>query len=75
MASLDIGSLPDSGWTAEDLGEIFAVTRWWLGEHQMFVMVGVAVALAFTILIMIVNLFDRSKEEEDDEDPYEYREY
>lgn len=74
MASLDIGSLPDSGWTAEDLTEIFAVTRWWIGEHQMFVMVGVAVALAFTILVMIVNLFDKNKDD-DEEDPYEYREY
>lgn len=73
MASLDIGSLPESGWTAEDLNEIFAVTRWWLGEHQMFVMVGVAVALAFTILVMIVNLFDKNKDDEDE--PYEYREY
>lgn len=64
--------MPTMGWNAEKMGQIFYYTTWFIKEYQIFIMVGTAVALAFAILSMISNLFDRSRTNDKEEDPFDF---
>lgn len=64
-------NFPSANWN-DKLPEIFAVSKWWLMEHQAFIMIGTAVAIAMAVIGMIANLFDRNKD--DDDDGFDYHE-
>lgn len=66
-------NLPTGHYTGEDFERIWYYARWWFGEHQMFVAVGVGVALAGTLLMLIVGLW-LPKNAKDDDD-YDYEEF
>jgi len=63
--------MPSYGW-GEKLPSMFYYAKWFISEYQAWIMVGLAISIAFTILAVIVNLFDRRRD--DDDEDYEYRE-
>lgn len=64
--------MPTGFWSQEKIQLMFYYAKWFLAEHQAFIMIGTALALSMAVLSMIVNLFDRNKK--DDDEDYEYRE-
>lgn len=61
--------MPSANW-GEKIPKIFYYTKWFIMEHQVFVMIGTAVVIAFSILALIVGLFEPKKED----DGFDYRE-
>jgi len=63
--------MPTGYWNGERLSLMWYYVKWFIGEYQVFIMIGTGIAIAFTLLSIIVNLFIK---EDKDEDEYDYRE-
>lgn len=63
--------MPTANWN-DLIPEIFASSKWFIMEHQAFIMIGTAIAIGMAVLQMIVNLLDRSNNKDDDDDGFDY---
>lgn len=51
---------------------MFFWAKYFIGEVQGFIMIGLAVALAFTLLTLIASLFEKKSKSNNDDDDFDY---
>lgn len=58
-------NLPSAGWDAGDLAQFFAYVKWFIGEHQMWIMLVIAFLIAVFASDMILSLFTRRNDDDE----------
>lgn len=68
---MEFPDLPTTDWS-DKLPLLWYYMKWWIKEHQVWVMIVASFPIAAALIGIVTNLFTR---DDDEEDEYEVRHY